>query len=161
MELTIRVHPIHRWLGKQSKWELLERVRQDFEEAAHRESLLAKDYAAQTQLVTADGEKSIQYNILKREVDSNRQLYDAMLQKLKESSIASAMRASNVRVVDAAKAPKSPYKPNLELDAGLGLLAGLFLGIVFVVMREREDRTVQEPGECPPTNSKSTRRSRL
>jgi capsular exopolysaccharide synthesis family protein len=128
---------------------LLERVREDFEEAAHRESLLAHDYASQAQLVTADSEKSIQYNILKREVDSNRQIYDAMLQKLKESSIASAMRASNIRVVDAAKAPKSPYKPSLEQDAGLGLLAGLFLGIVFVVMREREDRTLQEPGETP------------
>src|SRR5271157_536765 len=131
-----------------TEWKsVLERTRHEFEEAAHRESMLAQIYATQARLVTADSEKSIQYNILKREVDSNRQLYDAMLQKLKESSIASAMRASNIRVVDAAKTPGSPYKPDLKMNAGLGLLAGLFLGIVFVVVREREDRTLQEPGE--------------
>ena len=99
--------------------------------------------------MTADGEKSIQYNILKREVDSNRQLYEAMLQKVKESAIASAVRASNIRVVDAAAAPGSPYKPSLKTDASMGLLGGLFLGIVFVVIRERANRTLQEPGETP------------
>jgi len=126
---------------------ILERIRHEFDEASRRESLLARDYGSQARLVTADGEKSIQYNILKREVDSNRQLYEAMLQKVKESSIASAMRASNIRVVDAARTPGAPYKPSLKTNASLGLLAGLLLGIVFVVMREREDRTLQEPGE--------------
>ena len=125
----------------------LERIRHEFDEASRKEALLAQDYAAQARLVTADGEKSIQYNILRREADSNRQLYETVLQKVKESSIASAMRASNIRVVDAAKTPGSPYKPDLKTNAGMGSLAGLFLGIVFVVMREREDRTLQEPGE--------------
>ena len=128
---------------------ILERIRHEFDEAARRESLLALAYGTQAGLVTADGEKSIQYNILKREVDSNRQLYDGMLQKVKETSIASAMRASNARVVDPAKPPASPYKPKLSTNAAIGLLAGLFLGVVFVVMREREDRTLQEPGEAP------------
>jgi len=128
---------------------ILERIRHEFDEAARRESLLALAYSTQAGLVTADGEKSIQYYILKREVDSNRQLYDGMLQKVKETSIASAMRASNARVVDPAKPPASPYKPKLSTNAAIGLLAGLFLGVVFVVMREREDRTVQEPGEAP------------
>jgi capsular exopolysaccharide synthesis family protein len=128
---------------------ILERIRHEFDEAQRREALLALDYATQARLVTADGEKSITYNILKREVDSNRQLYDAMLQKVKESSIASAMRASNARVVDPAKPPRAPYKPNLRTNAALGLLAGLFLGIAFVVMRERDDRTLQEPGDAP------------
>ena len=55
--------------------------------------------------MTGQDEKAIQYNILKRDVDSNRQLYDNMLQQLKQSSIASAMHASNVRVVDPAELP--------------------------------------------------------
>jgi capsular exopolysaccharide synthesis family protein len=70
-----------------------------------------------------------------------------MLQQLNQASIASALRASNVRVVDPAKVPTAPYKPDTEQSAGLGLLAGLFLGVAFVVMRERADRTIQQPGD--------------
>ena len=71
-----------------------------------------------------------------------------MLQRVKESSIASAMKASNVRVVDDAKAPKLPYKPSLPMNAALGLLGGGLIGIAFVVMRERADRTLQQPGDA-------------
>jgi polysaccharide biosynthesis transport protein len=113
-----------------------------------REKLLTADYMNQARTVTGEGEKSIQYNILKREVDSNRQLYDSMLQRLKESSIAAAMKASNIRIVDAASAPKRPYKPNTPLNAALGLFGGIFLGIGFVIVRERADRTLQAPGDA-------------
>ncbi|MDP2999980.1 MAG: GNVR domain-containing protein, partial [Bryobacterales bacterium] len=109
--------------------------------------MLAAVYATQAGLVTDQGEKSIQYGILKREVDSTRQLYDAMLQRLKEASIGAAMRASNVRVVDAARAPRGPYKPNVPMNTALGLMAGMFLGVAFVVMTERADRSIQEPGD--------------
>ena len=127
---------------------IVKRIKNEYDEAMQRENLLTVDYAKQTHLVTDQSEKSIQYNILKREVDSNRQLYDAMLQKMKEASIASAMRASNVRVVDAAKAPKRPYKPNIPTNAGLGLMSGLFLGISYIVMRERANRMIQDPGDA-------------
>jgi polysaccharide biosynthesis transport protein len=128
---------------------ILTRIHNEYEEALRKEKLLASAYTAQTNQVTGEGEKSIQYNILKREADSNRQLYDAMLQQLKESTIASAMRASNVRVVDPAKVPKTPYKPNASQSAGLGLLSGMLIGAAFIVMRERADRTIQKPGDTP------------
>ncbi len=128
---------------------ILKRIKNDYDEAVRREKLLADDYARQSQVVTQEAERSIQYNILKREVDSNRQLYEAMLQHVKESGIAAALKASNVRVVDAAAPPKTPYKPNVPMNAGLGLLAGAFLGIAFVVMLERADRTFQAPGDAP------------
>jgi capsular exopolysaccharide synthesis family protein len=146
--LDVQIEEIGKILAAERK-SILERIRHDFDEASRREALLQQDYDTQARLVTADGEKSVQYNILKREVDSNRQLYDAMLQRVKESSIASAMRASNIRVVDAASTPRTPYKPSLKINGGLGLLAGLLLGIAFVIIREREDRTLQEPGEAP------------
>ena len=128
---------------------ILSRIRNEYDEAQRREKLLAAAYGSQAQVVTHDSEKEIQYNILKREVESNRQLYEAMLQRVKESAIASAMKASNVRVVDAAKTPKKPYKPDMPMNAGLGLLAGGFLGIAFVIMRERANRTLQQPGDAP------------
>jgi capsular exopolysaccharide synthesis family protein len=130
-----------------SRNDVLGRVKNDFDAASRRERLVAAAYSAQAELVTQESQKAIQYNILKREVDSNRQLYEAMLQRVKESSIASAMKASNVRVVDEAKEPRKPYKPSLPMNAGLGLLSGAFLGMAFVVMRERADRTLQQPGE--------------
>ena len=127
---------------------IIDRIRNDYEQAKRREKLLAVSYATQATLVTAESEKSIQYNILKREVDTTRSLYEGMFQRVKESAIASAMRASNVRIVDMATVPKLPYKPSLPLNGMLGLLGGMFLGVAFVVMRERADRTIQAPGDA-------------
>ena len=112
---------------------ILTRISNDYDEAQRRERLLAADYAVQARLVSTEAGKAIRYNILKREVDTNRQLYEAMLQRVKESSIASAMRASNVRVVDAAIPPQFPFKPRVVLNAMLGLLGGLFAGVAFIV----------------------------
>jgi capsular exopolysaccharide synthesis family protein len=114
-----------------------------------KEKLLASAYAAQSKQVSGESEKAIQYNILKREVDSNRSLYDTMLQQLKQSTIAAAMRASNIRVVDPAKIPSRPYKPDMPVSTGLGLLTGIFLGAAFIIMRERADRSIQQPGDTP------------
>jgi len=127
---------------------ITDRIANDYREALRREKLLSSDYGNQAKLVTTESEKSIQYNILKREVDTTRQLYESMIQRVKEASIASAMRASNVRVVDTAEIPKSPYKPRLPVNAVLGLLAGVFFGVAYVVMRERGDRTLQAPGDA-------------
>jgi succinoglycan biosynthesis transport protein ExoP len=127
---------------------IVDRIGNEYQESLRREKLLAASYAAQVRLVTQDSEKSIQYNILKREVDSNRQIYEATLQRVKESTIASALRASNIRVIDSAKVPEVPYKPSLAMNAAIGLLSGLILGFGFVVMRERGDRTIQEPGDA-------------
>jgi succinoglycan biosynthesis transport protein ExoP len=70
-----------------------------------------------------------------------------MLQRVKEAGIASALRASNIRIVDPAKIPEAPYKPSLKTNTALGLLAGLFFAVVVVVLQERADRTLQDPGE--------------
>src|SRR3979411_3050782 len=72
-----------------------------------------------------------------------------MLQQLKQSTIAAAMRASNIRVVDPATVPAHPYKPDAPVSAGLGLLTGIFLGAAFIIMRERADHTIQQPGDSP------------
>ena len=126
---------------------IVRRIRNDYDAARRREKLLATDYANSARLMTGQADKVAHYNILKREVDTNRQLYDNMLQRVKEAGIASALRATNIRVVDPAQTPEAPYKPGLVMNTALGLLSGLFFAVVFVVMRERADRSIQDPGE--------------
>jgi len=126
---------------------IIERIRNDYTEALMLEKLLKEDYAEQSDLVTDQAAKSVQYNILKREVESNRDLYETMLQRLKSASVASALRASNVRVVDPAVVPEAPYKPQAMRNALLGVFLGGFLGIAFVIVRERMDHTLQDPGD--------------
>jgi capsular exopolysaccharide synthesis family protein len=129
--------------------DILKRIQNEYGEALHREKLLTASYAAQRTIVTGESGRSVQYSILKREVESNRQLYDTVLQQLKQSTLASALRASNIRIVDGARRPNKPYKPDLPIDTSLGLLSGLFLGVSLVITQERADRSIQGPGETP------------
>ncbi len=132
---------------EQERNSILGRIRSDYNTAQRREALIQADYGGQSQVVSEQAEKSIQYSILKREVDSNRQLYESMLAQVKEAGVASAIRASNVRIVDNAKVPQRPYSPDFTLNSAIGLLSGLLLGGAIVVLRERANRTLQEPGD--------------
>jgi succinoglycan biosynthesis transport protein ExoP len=127
--------------------DILSRIETDYQQSERNEKLLQTAYVAQSREVTGQDEKTIQYNILKREVDSNRQLYDTILQQMKQASIAAALHASNVRVIDPAPLPGLPIFPNFKLNAALGLLLGLVSSIGFVAARERADRTLQMPGD--------------
>lgn len=126
---------------------IVSRIRNDFEAAQRREALLATAYEGQGKLVSGKAEETAHYGLLKREVDASRLLYDNLQQKLKEASIASALRASNIRVVDPADAPGVPYKPEPSRQGMMGLIAGAVLGVGLVVLRERADRTLQDPGD--------------
>jgi capsular exopolysaccharide synthesis family protein len=126
---------------------ILKQIKNEYTSAMRREILLQTDYRKQASAVSDQSEKAIQYNILKREVDTNRQLYESMLQHVKEASVAGALRASNIRVIDAAKVPQFPYKPMLWLNALLGLLGGTFFGVAYIVMTEKADRMLQDPAD--------------
>lgn len=133
---------------KQKRAEIVSRIANELSEAQRREQLLTAAYTDQTLRVTNDSQKSIQYDVLKREVDTNRQIYEAMLQRVKESTIAEAIRASNVRIIDPATPPHRPYKPNFPLGSAAGLLFGGMFGVVAIVLRARTDSSVQDPGEA-------------
>lgn len=96
-------------------------------------------------------EKYIQYGILKREADANRQLYEALTKKLKEQSVTEDTQSVNLWIVEEAKVPEAPVYPrtrrNVLLGAVLGLLAGL--GMAFLV--EYLDNTVKGPDDVETT----------
>jgi capsular exopolysaccharide synthesis family protein len=126
---------------------VVSRIRNEYDAAKRREDLIRAEYDGQTKSVSSQAAKVIHYGILKREVETNRQLYDSMLQKVKEAGVTAAMRASKVRVVDPAETPVVPYKPDVLKNALMGLMGGLFCGIGFVILRERVDRSIQSPGD--------------
>jgi succinoglycan biosynthesis transport protein ExoP len=126
---------------------IVARVRNEYEAASRREKLLRDDYAAQIALMSQQAEKVAHYLMLKREVDSTRQLHDSMLQKVKEAGVASAMRASNVRVIEPAAPPGVPYKPDFLVNTAFGLFSGMCLGVMLLIHRARSDRGIQEPGD--------------
>ena len=84
----------------------------------------------------------MQYNIIKREVDNNKQLYEGLLQRLKEASVSSSLKASNIRIVDSAEPPTKPVKPRIALNLSLAALLGLGLGLCAAVFQQRLDNTL-------------------
>jgi succinoglycan biosynthesis transport protein ExoP len=91
---------------------------------------------------------SVEYAILTREVDTNRQLYDNVLQRMKETGVAAELRASNVSIIDKAEPPRTPSKPKMAQSLLLGALLGLIGGVGFAFLREYLDNTLKTPEEA-------------
>ena len=91
------------------------------------------------------GKKEIQLGILKREADSNQQLYDVLLKRLKETSLSQGLDSSNVRVIEAAIVPTNPVKPRKVLNLAIGVLVGLAVGVGAAFFLEYMDDTVSTP----------------
>ncbi len=97
---------------------------------------------AKQQLLDLQG-RSIRYSILKREVDTNRQLYDGLLQRLKEIGVAGGVGINNISVVDKAQVPTFPYKPDLGKNVTMGLAIGLIIGLLVAWLLEHLDDTIR------------------
>ena len=87
--------------------------------------------------------RSIQYNILQREVDTNRSLYDALLQRYKQIGVAGGVGMAPVSIVDRAQAPTFPFKPNLFLNLLMGLSLGLIAGVASAAGLEFVNDTIK------------------
>lgn len=117
-----------------------------YNEALQRENELAAQVQALKARVAGQNRDSIQFNIYQREVDTNRQLYDGLLQRYKEIGVA-GVGSSNIAVVDVADVPKVPSSPNLLLNLALSILAGLAISAVYIFAREQIDQTLRDPAD--------------
>jgi polysaccharide biosynthesis transport protein len=117
-------------------------------ESAQKQETLIRDKLAQTRKqVLSTQEGSIDLNLLKREVDTNRQLYDNLLQRLKQLGVSAGVVTNNISIVDNAEPSLFPYEPSLPRNLLIGLAAGLFLGLCIVFVLEFMDDSIKFPDE--------------
>lgn len=126
---------------------IIQRAETQYHAASRREKLLSASFADQTGVVTSLDQRSVQYHILEHQVESNQEVYDEMLKQAKQAAIASAMGSSNIRVLDPAQPPTTPYLPKPALSCALGMVLFSFLGVLIGLARERADSSLREPGE--------------
>jgi len=93
--------------------------------------------------------RSIQYNIYQRDVDTNRGLYDSLLQRYKEIGVAGGVGINNVSVVDTAEVPGAPSSPIIWLNLGVALVFGTLLGCGLALIFEQLDETISDPNDVP------------
>lgn len=127
--------------------DVLTRIRNEYQSALMKEKLLAETYQKQVQVVSDQTSKTVNYNILERDVETNRQMYDTLLQKAREADIATAMRGSNARIIDPAEVPAAPSKPNFMWNTLMGTISGLMISVALVILLESMDRSFKAPGD--------------
>ena len=104
---------------------MVESVEEEFNTARSHVELLQEALDKQKAEANDLAEKLVQYHILQHDAESNKQLYDGLLQKLKEAGITAGLRSSNIRVVDPALAPAGPSRPQKARNILLAFLVGL------------------------------------
>jgi capsular exopolysaccharide synthesis family protein len=122
-------------------------ITNDYDAAVKREEMVEEAFKEQQRQANVIAEKSVQYNILKRETDTNKQLYVGLLEKLKETGVSTSLKAVNIRVVDPAYPPQKPDRPRILLNLSLGLVVGLCLGIGGAFLQEHLDNTFKSAEE--------------
>lgn len=123
-------------------------IRGQYQIAANQErSLLAQVNALKGDVLDLRN-RSIQYNILQRELDTTRTLYEGLLQRYKEVSVTGGVAANNISIVDMASPPEEPSKPDILLNILLAALFGLGLGVAAAVVLEALDETVATPEDA-------------
>jgi capsular exopolysaccharide synthesis family protein len=128
-------------------------IKKDYETAQRRENSLRSTLEKYQKEALDLNDKMVQYQILKREADTNRELYNGLLQRLKETGVSASLTTSNIQVLDWAEVPQSPYKPRKKLNLLLAIITGLFGGIGLAFFVEYLDNTIKTPEDLEKTIS--------
>ncbi len=123
------------------------RIRNDYMAALGRERLLSAAVAKEKVEVGKLSQLLIQHNMLKREFDTNQQLYDSLLQHLKDATVSAGLRATNIHLVDAALIPSVPVRPRIKYNIAIGLMVGLVLGVTLAFLQESLDTSIKSAEE--------------
>ena len=113
-----------------------------------RENMLRGAFEKQKQEANKLNESAIEYSLLKRDLDSNRTLYEGLLEKLKEAGVTAGLRSNNFRIIDAARVPTYPSEPNIPRNLSFALMLGIISGVGLAFLVENMDNTVRTPEQA-------------
>ena len=123
-------------------------IRNQYLAAMQRENMLQAAMNKQKQEANQLNESAIEYSLLRRDVESNRTLYEGLLEKLKEAGVTAGLRSNNIKVVDVARIPTGPSEPNVPRNLSFALLLGLTTGVGLAFLLENLDNTVRTPEQA-------------
>ncbi|WP_301101391.1 polysaccharide biosynthesis tyrosine autokinase [Propionivibrio sp.] len=118
-------------------------ITSSYEAAKSKESMISAKLQQAKSSMLGLQDRSIQYNVLKREADTNRQLYEGLLHRYKEVGVAGGIGINNIAIVDKAEIPNHPFKPKLAINLLVAAFLGLFGGIALAFLFEHLDDTVK------------------
>jgi succinoglycan biosynthesis transport protein ExoP len=122
---------------------ILAAVRGQYMTALQRENMLRDALEKQKQEANKLNESAIEYNMLKRDAETYRTLYEGILQRLKEAGVSAGLRSNNFRIVDRAQAPGSPIEPNIPRNLLFALVLGSATGVGLAFLLEGLDNTIR------------------
>ncbi|MEW6068890.1 MAG: polysaccharide biosynthesis tyrosine autokinase [Nitrospirota bacterium] len=120
-------------------------IKADYEVAVQREKRLDAEVESLKKEALNLNQRAIQYQILKREVDTTKELYNGLLQRLKEAGVSATLTASNIQILDRAEFPQKPFKPRKSLNIILSMIIGILGGIGMAFFIEYFDNTIKTP----------------
>ena len=122
---------------------VVSKVRGQYMTALQRENMLRDALEKQKQEANKLNESAIEYNILKRDAETYRTLYEGLLQKLKEAGVSAGLKSNNFRIVDSARPPTAPIEPNIPRNLSFGFVLGLATGVGLAFLLEGLDNTIR------------------
>ncbi len=124
-----------------------QKITYDYNAALRREKLLEQALTEKKLEANTVAEKSVQYGILRRDVETNKTLYEGLLQRLKEAGVSAGLAAINIRIIDPGKIPYWPVEPKMALNLSLAAILGLALGAGAAFFREHLDQTIRDAND--------------
>lgn len=127
---------------------LVGRLKRDFEESARREKTQTAIQAREARVLGIRTDKAVEYDVLKRQVENDRQLYFGMQQNLNQAGLATALPAENLRLIDKANANLQPDNiRRWSLNVGLGFIGGMTVTAVIVILLYKTSGRLNQPGD--------------
>ncbi len=137
---------IKRQIARQKQL-IIATIKTKYQTALKKEKMLAKALKVQKTKVTKLKQLSIDYKILKREVDTYQRIYELLLNKAKEMDVEVGIKSSGIHPIDRAEIPLAPFMPRPMRSMFLALIVGLFLGVAASFVLEYFDNTFKSPEE--------------
>jgi polysaccharide biosynthesis transport protein len=126
---------------------IVQAMQNDYQRSIAQERSLTEALEQQKREALELNRKGSEYGVLSRDATSNRQIFESLMQRTKETAISGELRTSNIRVVDAAETPRRPATPNTRNNLLIGLLAGSVLGVGLAFFFEYLDNRIKSPEE--------------